>query len=172
MRRCNIFASVNRTAPQYYQVQHARLSPRTKIADCPSALVTRGRARAVFENNDQSSTLGLCSSNTCCLPRSSAKWGRAVWLKSRGWTHVTLFTPLVSVGRSYLAESEMSSGWQSELRSGAKVEVAVLGTLLASLSGTFLQTLPDLVTSLKGHSLSPRSCPPMRSPPSERFGYW
>ena len=55
-------------------------------------------------------------------------------------------------GRSYLAESEMSSGWQSELRSGAKVEVAVLGTLLASLSGTFLQTLPDLVTSLKGHS--------------------
>ena len=73
-------------------------------------------------------------------------------------------------GRSYLVESEMSSGWQSELRSGAKVEVAVLGTLLASLSGTFLQTLPDLVTPLKGHSLSPRSCPPMRSAPSERFG--
>ena len=34
----------------------------------------------------------------------------------------------------------------------------------------FLQTLPDLVTSaLKGHSLSPRSCPPTRSVPSERF---
>ena len=32
-----------------------------------------------------------------------------------------------------------------------KVEVAVLGTLPASLSGTFLQTLPDLVTPLKGH---------------------
>ena len=45
-------------------------------------------------------------------------------------------------------------------------------TLLASLSGTFLQTLPDLVTSLKGHSLSPRSCPPTQSAPSERFGYW
>ena len=44
-------------------------------------------------------------------------------------------------------------------------------TLQASLSGTFLQTLPDLVTPLKGHSLSPRSCPPTRSPPSERFGY-
>ena len=27
-------------------------------------------------------------------------------------------------------------------------------TLRASLSGTFLQTLPDLVTPLKGHSLS------------------
>ena len=52
-----------------------------------------------------------------------------------------------------------------------RVEVAVLGTLRASLSGTFLQTLPDLVTPLKGHSLSPRSCPPTRSAPSERFGY-
>ena len=30
-------------------------------------------------------------------------------------------------------------------------------TLRASLSGTFLQTLPDLCTPLKGHSLSPRS---------------
>ena len=38
-----------------------------------------------------------------------------------------------------------------------RVEVAVLGTLRASLSGTFLQTLPDLVTPLKGHSLSPRT---------------
>ena len=46
-----------------------------------------------------------------------------------------------------------------------------LGTLRASLSGTFLQTLPDLVTPLKGHSLSPRSCPPTRSAPSERFRY-
>ena len=44
-------------------------------------------------------------------------------------------------------------------------------TFRASLSGTFLQTLPDLVTPLKGHSLSPRSCPATRSAPSERFGY-
>ena len=44
--------------------------------------------------------------------------------------------------------------------------------LRASLSGTFFQTLPELVTQLKGHSLSPRSCPPTRSAPSERFGYW
>ena len=43
-------------------------------------------------------------------------------------------------------------------------------TLRASLSGTFLQTLLDLVTPLKGHSLSPRSCPLIRSAPSERFG--
>ena len=44
-------------------------------------------------------------------------------------------------------------------------------TLRAPLSGTFPQTLPDLVTPLKGHSLSPRSCPPTRSAPSERFEY-
>ena len=32
-------------------------------------------------------------------------------------------------------------------------------TFRASLSGTFLQTLPELVTPLKGHSLFARSCP-------------
>ena len=46
-----------------------------------------------------------------------------------------------------------------------------VGTLRASLSSTFLQTLPDLVTPLKGHSLSPRSCPPTWSAPFEMFGY-
>ena len=44
-------------------------------------------------------------------------------------------------------------------------------TLRAPFSGTFLQTLPDLVTPLKEHSLSPRNCPATRSAPSERFGY-
>ena len=28
------------------------------------------------------------------------------------------------------------------------------------------------IKPLKGHSLSPSSCPPTRSAPSERFGYW
>ena len=46
-----------------------------------------------------------------------------------------------------------------------------LGCHTPSLYGTFLQTLPDLVTPLKGHSLFPRSCPTTRSAPSERFGY-
>ena len=44
-------------------------------------------------------------------------------------------------------------------------------TLRALLSGTFLQTLPDLVTPLKGHSfnsLFPCSCPATQSAPSER----
>ena len=44
----------------------------------------------------------------------------------------------------------------------------ISATLRASLSGTFLQTLPDLVTSLLVTLvLSPRSCPPTRSAPSE-----
>ena len=43
-------------------------------------------------------------------------------------------------------------------------------TFRAPLSDTFLQTLPELVTPLKGHSLSPRNCPPTRSAPSQRFG--
>ena len=46
----------------------------------------------------------------------------------------------------------------------------LIHTLRARLSGTFLQTLTDLGTPLMGHSLSPRSCPPTRSAPSERFG--
>ena len=44
-------------------------------------------------------------------------------------------------------------------------------TLRASLSGTFLQTLPELVTPLKGHFPSLRSCPPKLSAVSERFWY-
>ena len=57
------------------------------------------------------------------------------------------------------------------LQGYAGVDNNALGTFRASLSGTFLQTLPDLVTPLKGHSLSPRSCPATWSAPSERFGY-
>ena len=41
-------------------------------------------------------------------------------------------------------------------------EVTPSCTLRASLSGTFLQTLPDLVTPLKGHSLSPRGQRPLK----------
>ena len=66
--------------------------------------------------------------------------------------------------------------WRKVLESDAVAGTAMLGvlggrTLRAPLSGAFLQTLPQLVTPLNGHSLSPRSCPPMLSAPSERFGY-
>ena len=40
-----------------------------------------------------------------------------------------------------------------------------VATFWTSLSSTFLQTLSELVTPLKGHSLSPRSCPPKLSSP-------
>ena len=48
---------------------------------------------------------------------------------------------------------------------------SLVPTLQALLSGTFLQTLPDLVMPLKGHSLSPHSCPPTWTAPFEKFGY-
>ena len=57
--------------------------------------------------------------------------------------------------------------WDRELER----RVRGLGTLRASLSGTFLQTLPELVTPLKGYSSSRRSCLPTRSAPSERVRY-
>ena len=62
--------------------------------------------------------------------------------------------------------AQLSTDAVSALR---KVRVPI--TLRALLSGTFLQTLPHLVTPMKGHYLSPRSCPATRSAPSERFGY-
>ena len=43
---------------------------------------------------------------------------------------------------------------------GTALGKSLRATLRASLSGTFLQTLPDLAAPLKGHSLSPHSCPP------------
>ena len=73
-------------------------------------------------------------------------------------------------------DQRLYSGWKDQRQySGQKDQRQYLfwvqGTLRASLSGTFLQTLPDLVTPLKGYSLSPRICPPTLSAPSEWFGY-
>ena len=69
-----------------------------------------------------------------------------------------------------------SKHWFTTSFLGKRCRKTMLGvcfppTLRASISGTFFQTLPDLVTSLKGHSLSPRSCPVTRSAASETFGY-
>ena len=52
---------------------------------------------------------------------------------------------------------------------GGRGEDLVGRTLRASLFGTFLQILPDLVTPLKGYFFlkSPRSCPATRSAPSK-----
>ena len=71
------------------------------------------------------------------------------------------------MGRQWRYEPTLRRVRRSSWRSSSRG----CSTLQASLSGTFLQTLPDLVTPLKGHHLSPCSCPPTRSAPSERFGY-
>ena len=61
-----------------------------------------------------------------------------------------------------------------QLESGVGFEhsagVNIGGTLRASFSGTFLLTLPDWVMPLKGHSLSPRSCPLTRQHPLKGLG--
>ena len=93
-----------------------------------------------------------------------------VWLKLT--LRVSLSVPPNSARFGYATEVALFISAQLSTDAvSAPRKVWVLITLRASLSGTFIQTLPDLVTPLKGHSLSPRSCPPTRSVPSERFGY-
>ena len=57
---------------------------------------------------------------------------------------------------------------------GATLAIRLWGSkedllLRASLSSTFIQTLPELVTPLKRHFSPPRRCPPMVSARSERL---
>ena len=120
-----------------------------------------------------------------------ADW-KALWSESERRSAVTECTAqpgltasvkAVRVGPETLHYSCSISGWSHtpsiafrHLPPKEGCRKPVLGvwvghTLRPSLSGTFLQTMPDLVTPLKGHSLSPRNCPPTRSVPSERFGY-
>ena len=87
---------------------------------------------------------------------------------SIGFRHL----PPYSARFSYTTEGALFISVQlSSDAVSALQKVWVLITLRAPLSGTFLHTLPDLVTLLKGHSLSPRICPATWSAPSERFGY-
>ena len=76
----------------------------------------------------------------------------------------------VLVHRAYIPPCLCSIMFRLQSTMSLVHHVYVPLTLRASLSGTFLQTLPKLVMLLKGHSLSPRSCPPTWSAPSERFG--
>ena len=59
----------------------------------------------------------------------------------------------------YQGETRVSTSQVSQIRCSrhaslnAGSDVTLFGTLRTPLSGTFLQTLPDLVTPLKGYSL-------------------
>ena len=119
-----------------------------------SSYATRGPASAV-----QSRPV-TCSS---CATR-----GAPVHSHTLGSSVLMVIKPGSSDARH---KSEQWDGFGSLCRPCRTGGLMVMPTLRASLSGTFLQTLPDLVTPLKGHSLSPRSCPATRSAPSERFGY-
>ena len=80
------------------------------------------------------------------------------------------FPSLFLLSNIFFSSHNSRKGGRAEVR-GRSGRGIVPPTLRASLSGTFLQTLPDLVTPLKGQSLSLRSCPPTRSAPSKRLGY-
>ena len=99
--------------------------------------------------------------------RQKPSWTELNWTKPR-WTMArqTLRNRDRRTDRQTVCETKNRTKW-GQCRSLVKRSA----TLRASLFGTFLQTLPDLVTPLKGHSLSPRSCPATRSAPSERVRY-
>ena len=63
--------------------------------------------------------------------------------------------------------AQLRTGFRQRRRS----EYSHDATLRASLSTDLLHTLPESLTPLKGHYLSPRSCSPTLSATSERFGY-
>ena len=106
--------------------------------------------------------------------RSCVHWSRTKchWIKlwqlhylSRNQIYVCFFHS-TSTTTERLARVSLKWWWLTRPSRGNNKP-----TLRAPLSGTAPKTLPDLVTPLKGHSLSPRSCPPTRSASSERFGY-
>ena len=70
--------------------------------------------------------------------------------------------------REYVFQN-LNTGGEDEINARAPQWTAQT-TLRASLFGTFLLTLPDLVMPLKGHSLSTRSCPATWSVPSKTLG--
>ena len=108
-----------------------------------------------------------CFSDTVSLCRCSAQP-----LKKQLTEYTSVFPPAVPASLTLLfwrwLPDVLFAVYWSERTDGLLIGTP---TLRAPLSGTFLQTLPDLVTPLKGHSVSPRSCPATRSAPSERVGY-
>ena len=102
-----------------------------------------------------------------CILKSTTAWLlklSVLYIHSFMQVHNTTFQ-IKTVFNNVLFSTEVHNPLHAHL-----LALSHIYTLQAPLSGTFLQTLPDLVTPRKGHSLSPCSCPPMRSVPSERFG--
>ena len=120
------------------------------------------------------------SSCRCGQPRSPPRCpartpcGSGGWARCGGCFATGQSRPCrMATGCPRHARQRRATGWAANpwraadrCGRGKTSQCVVVSTLRASLSGTFLQTLP-----LKEHSLSPRSCPPTQSAPSERFGY-
>ena len=134
------------------------------------------RAWAVSQHTDTSKNT-KAALKCCYILHSSCRCNNFTWRhKIQHWliasVSVLWHSPHPCKGRWVAACVCVLGGGGGGAQSHASETNVKLGpTLRASLSGTLLQTLPDLVTPLKGHSLSLHSCPAMRSSLSERFGY-
>ena len=110
--------------------------------------------------------------NDFCIKKGSDESHFNVSVGSDGQSHKTASTnhkiceEKGDEGALFIS-AQLSTDAVSALR-----KVWVLTTLRAPLSGTFFQTLPDLVTPLKRHSIFISALlSTTRSAPSERFGY-
>ena len=100
------------------------------------------------------------------IRKTALKRGQSV---CRIWGRITIYCDgVVITFAAYVGETDFVVHMVSLLH---LFNDKLSATLWASLSDTFPQTLPDLVTPLKGHSLSLHSCPLTWSAPSERSGY-
>ena len=152
---------VDRVCSLVLSVQDVRLND-TKVTSCAGKWTSFWPTRSEEGNHFQEQNLSD-ESLFCCL-----------WLKTRTEIERTKFrdtatSPLVPTP---LPSTSSKTHSASRLCIQSPQEVTSDCTLRAPLSGTFLQTLPDLVTPLKGALFISDSCPPTRSAPSERFGYW
>ena len=104
----------------------------------------------------------------CSVPRNKGIMVKCIWTISR--SSVQVVSQAERMGKRNRVDFKLGEPGHSAIVPISLADCGRGGPQNHTPS-TLLQTLPDLVTPLKGHSLSPRSCPPTRSAPSERFGY-
>ena len=150
------------------------------LCNLPYHWLPVGGSRCVVLCNLHYDWLPVESLSVCCvtgqwLVRRRMMWRCWCWSRRQpprsSWTSPPAPPSWGECSSTSWGPLSAASSYAGASLSSVSLCVRVCVTLWTSLSGTFLQTLPDLVTPLKGHSLSLLSCPPMRSAPSKMFGY-